>query len=101
VQLLSGIKVFTGYRQVLEIQDRKKKLIKEVRTLVMGIILRALWLTHSIYAKAFSGMKNKETPRQKKEARLQGLASLFRPLSDELLLMRRDTLELVELFGIR
>jgi hypothetical protein len=66
----------------------------------MGIILRALRLTHSVYAKAFSGMKNKETPRQKKEARLQGLASLFRPLSDELLLMY-DTLELVELFGIR
>ncbi|KAH9998504.1 SNF2 family N-terminal domain-containing protein [Russula compacta] len=38
---------------VLEIQDRKKKLIKE----------------------AFSGMKSKETQRQKKEARLQGSAS--------------------------
>jgi hypothetical protein len=50
-----------------------------------------------VYAKAFSGIKNKETPRQKKEARLQGV---FRRLSDELLLMR-DTLELVELFGIR
>lgn len=45
-------------------------------------------------------MKNKETPRQKREARLQGLASLFRPLFDEPLLMR-DTLELIELFGIR
>lgn len=44
-------------------------------------------------------MRNKETPRQKKEARLQGLSSLFRPLPDELLLMC-DTLELVELFGI-
>jgi len=44
-------------------------------------------------------MKNKETPRQKKEARLQGLSSWFRPLSDQLLLMR-DTLELVELFGV-
>jgi len=55
---------------------------------------------YSVYAKAFSGMKNKETPRQKKEARLQGLISLFHPLSDELMLTR-DTLELVELFGIR
>jgi hypothetical protein len=72
-------------------------MIKEVRSLV---IPRALWLTHSVHAKAFSGMKNKETPRQKKEARLQGLASLFRSLSNELLLMR-DILELVELFGIR
>jgi hypothetical protein len=50
--------------------------------------------------KAFSGMKTKETPLQKREARLQGWASLFRPLSGELLLMR-DTLELIELFGIR
>jgi len=65
----------------------------------MGIILRALWLTHPVCVKAFSGMKNKESPRQKKEARLQGLASLFHALSDELLLIR-DTLELVELFGI-
>jgi hypothetical protein len=45
-------------------------------------------------------MKNKEMPRQKKEARLQGLASLFRPLSDEILLIC-DTLELIQLFGIR
>lgn len=44
-------------------------------------------------------MKNKETPRQKKEARLQGLESFFRPPFDELLLMH-DTSELVELFGI-
>jgi hypothetical protein len=44
-------------------------------------------------------MKTKETPRQKREARLQGSESLFRPPSDELLLMH-DTLELVELFGI-
>ena len=44
-------------------------------------------------------MKTKETPRQKKEARLQGLAFLFRLLPDELLLMR-DTLELIELFGV-
>ncbi|KAF8502088.1 SNF2 family N-terminal domain-containing protein [Russula emetica] len=64
--------------KVLEIQEKKTKLIKE----------------------AFSGMKTKETPRQKKEARLQGSASSFRPLSEELLLMR-DTLELIELFGIR
>lgn len=41
--------------KVLEIQEKKKKLIKE----------------------AFSGMKNKETPRQKKEARLQELVELF------------------------
>ncbi|KAJ7251551.1 SNF2 family N-terminal domain-containing protein [Mycena haematopus] len=41
--------------QVLEIQDRKKKLIQE----------------------AFSGMKRTETPRQRKEARLQDLVELF------------------------
>ncbi|KAJ6499180.1 SNF2 family N-terminal domain-containing protein [Mycena sanguinolenta] len=41
--------------KVLEIQDRKKKLIQE----------------------AFSGMKRKETPRQQKEARLQDLIELF------------------------
>ncbi|KAF7376249.1 DNA repair protein rad5 [Mycena sanguinolenta] len=41
--------------KVLEIQDRKKKLIHE----------------------AFSGMKRKETPRQQKEARLQDLIELF------------------------
>ncbi|KAI0298566.1 SNF2 family N-terminal domain-containing protein [Russula brevipes] len=41
--------------KVLEIQDKKKKLIKE----------------------AFSGMKSRETPRQKKEARLQELVELF------------------------
>lgn len=91
--------MFTGYYQVLDIQEKKKKLIKEVRTLVTGVILRLLWLTHPVYAKAYSGMKNKETPRQKKEARLQGLESFFRLPSDELLLMR-DTLELIELFGI-
>jgi hypothetical protein len=44
-------------------------------------------------------MKNKETPRQKREARLQGLASSLRPLPDELLLMR-DTSELIQLFGV-
>lgn len=60
----------------------------------------AFRLTHSVLCKAFSGMKNKETPRQKKEARLQGLASLLRPLSNEFLLMR-NTLELVDIFGIR
>ncbi|KAI0276598.1 SNF2 family N-terminal domain-containing protein [Russula aff. rugulosa BPL654] len=41
--------------KVLDIQEKKKKLIKE----------------------AYSGMKNKETPRQKKEARLQELIQLF------------------------
>ncbi|THH29944.1 hypothetical protein EUX98_g4232 [Antrodiella citrinella] len=41
--------------KVMDIQDKKKKLIKE----------------------AFSGMKSKETPRQKKEARLQDLVALF------------------------
>jgi len=41
--------------KVLEIQEKKTKLIKE----------------------AFSGMKTKETPRQKKEARLQELIELF------------------------
>ncbi|KAF8210396.1 SNF2 family N-terminal domain-containing protein [Mycena galopus ATCC 62051] len=41
--------------KVLEIQDRKKKLIQE----------------------AFSGMKRTETPRQQKEARLQDLIELF------------------------
>lgn len=43
------------FSQVMDIQEKKKKLIQE----------------------AFSGMKNKETQRQKKEARLQG--SLYRP----------------------
>ncbi|KAI9463683.1 SNF2 family N-terminal domain-containing protein [Lactarius psammicola] len=41
--------------KVLDIQERKKKLITE----------------------AFSGMKSKETPRQKKEARLQDLIEIF------------------------
>ncbi|KAH9961307.1 SNF2 family N-terminal domain-containing protein [Russula dissimulans] len=41
--------------KVLEIQDKKKNLIKE----------------------AFSGMRSKETPRQKKEARLQELVEIF------------------------
>ncbi|KAH9176256.1 SNF2 family N-terminal domain-containing protein [Lactarius sanguifluus] len=41
--------------KVLDIQERKKKLITE----------------------AFSGMKRKETPRQKKEARLQDLIEIF------------------------
>lgn len=41
--------------KVLDIQERKKKLIQE----------------------AFSGMKRKETPRQKKEARLQDLIEIF------------------------
>ncbi|KAI0266685.1 SNF2 family N-terminal domain-containing protein [Gloeopeniophorella convolvens] len=41
--------------KVIDIQEKKKKLIKE----------------------AFSGMKSKETPRQKKEARLQELIELF------------------------
>ena len=36
--------------QVLDIQEKKKNLVKE----------------------AFSGMKSKETPRQRREARLQG-----------------------------
>lgn len=41
--------------KVLDIQEKKKKLIQE----------------------AFSGMKRKETPRQKKEARLQDLIEIF------------------------
>ncbi|KAI0256048.1 SNF2 family N-terminal domain-containing protein [Lactifluus subvellereus] len=41
--------------KVLDIQEKKKKLIKE----------------------AFSGMKNRETPREKKEARLQELIEIF------------------------
>ncbi|KAJ4001522.1 P-loop containing nucleoside triphosphate hydrolase protein [Lentinula boryana] len=46
--------------KVLEIQDRKKKLIKEV-----------------IYILAFSGVKRRETERQHREARLQDLIKLF------------------------
>jgi hypothetical protein len=38
VQLLSCIEAFTGYHQVLEIQEKKKKLIKEVMPSDEGIV---------------------------------------------------------------
>ena len=91
VQLLSGIKLAHRLSPGSRNTGQEKEADQRGANPSDGIILRALWLTRSVHAKAFSGMKNKETPRQKKEARLQGLASLFRPLSDESLLMR-DTL---------
>ncbi|KAI9442268.1 SNF2 family N-terminal domain-containing protein [Lactarius indigo] len=61
--------------KVLDIQERKKKLITE----------------------AFSGMKRKETPRQKKEARLQGLI-VFSSVQGTPDTCRVD---LIEIFGLR
>ena len=55
--------------KVLEIQDRKKNLIKQVGTSLSAS--KHHWLRHT---KAFSGIKGKETQRQQREARLQGLS---------------------------
>jgi SWI/SNF-related matrix-associated actin-dependent regulator of chromatin subfamily A3 len=55
--------------KVLEIQDRKKNLIKQV-----GISPSASKHRRLCHTKAFSGIKGKETQRQQREARLQGLS---------------------------
>lgn len=54
--------------KVLDIQEKKKQLIKEVCITYLSLFV----LPHLLFLQAFSGMKNKETQRQKKQARLQG-----------------------------
>lgn len=59
--------------RVIEIQERKRDLVKQVLPFVLSpILLRSLLLSQ-----AFSGTKAKEAQRTKKEARLQGPHSLF------------------------
>ena len=100
MQLLSGIKVVHRLSPGSRNTGQEKEADQRGANSSDGDYSESVVANPFRFAKAFSGMKNKETPRQKKEARLQGLASLFHQLSDELLLTR-DTLELVELFGIR
>ncbi|KAL0578764.1 hypothetical protein V5O48_003262 [Marasmius crinis-equi] len=61
--------------KVLDIQERKKNLIKAVRLYTLHLPLRYP-LAYGP-SQAFSGMKTAETPRQQREARLQDLIELF------------------------
>ncbi|TFY66346.1 hypothetical protein EVG20_g4743 [Dentipellis fragilis] len=60
--------------KVIEIQEKKKLLIKEVRLHDLRSSSDGI---NSLAPQAFSGIKSKETQRQKKEARLQDLIQLF------------------------
>ena len=99
MQLLSGIKVVHKLSPGSRNTGQEKEADQRGANSSDGDYSESVVANPFRFAKAFSGMKNKETPRQKKEARLQGLSSWFRPLSDQLLLMC-DTLELVQLFGV-
>ncbi|KZT00464.1 uncharacterized protein LAESUDRAFT_732253 [Laetiporus sulphureus 93-53] len=78
--------------QVIDIQERKKKLVEQV-----SAAYRRRSTLYSSVTQAFSGIKTKETQRQKKEARLQGESRIF-PFCR---CMLRFVKELVALFGSR
>ena len=83
--------LLTTLPKVIDIQEKKKKLIGEVSTAACPYFKFIF-----ICCQAFSGIKSKQTQRNKREARAQGLSFLVRHGTCSLRLV-----ELIALFGSR